>query len=257
MSEGDRTLEGLVAAIDAAMDGSFESRLRAELAAQEPAWLVDELVRLVVRERHLEASQQRQLSRHAQHIEPLAERRRRLRRIEDLGLDGAKLEAIVERYRQLDRAALESGGFLVDPPHRGKEALDRHHRSADGESLLEEAHDLFYALLFCDSAQGVRLPRVQRDFLTVTLPSSKAALLERFMLAVTETRAAGTWLDPEGVSDDIEARNTVLQVEFGDTGGAQVSDGLVAVLRLVNNLEINEEILYARIERLEKSTLVD
>ena len=76
------------------------------------------------------------------------------------------------------------------------------------------------------------------------------------MLAVTETHADGTWLDPEGVSDDIGASNTILQVEYGDGPDALVSDALIVVVRLLNELEVNEEILYARIEGLERSTLV-
>ncbi|MEO1086669.1 MAG: hypothetical protein AAFY88_20745, partial [Acidobacteriota bacterium] len=119
-------------------------------------------------------------------------------------------------------------------------------RSAEGEALLQEVHDLFYALLFCSPAQGVRL-QVPAAGVSVTASmkrSSRAALPD------------GTWLDPEGISDDIGARNTLLQVEFGDSSDGLISDGLIVIIRLINFLEINEEILYARIEQLEKSTLV-
>ncbi|MEM9557205.1 MAG: hypothetical protein AAGC60_23300 [Acidobacteriota bacterium] len=249
-------LQSLLETLDASLDETFEARLRGALADRPKQWLVDQLTRQVLQERHLADASQPKLARSAPTIEPLAERRSRLQRIERLGLDEDTLRRTLERYRTLDRAALEARGLLLAPPHRGNEALTSRHRSAEGEALLQEAQDVFYALLFCAPAQGVHLSRVRRDFLTVTLPSAKAMLLERFMLAVTETPAAGTWLDPEGVSDDIEARNTLLQVEFGDDREEQVSDGLIAVLRLINNLEVNEEILYARIEQLEKSTLV-
>ena len=163
----------------------------------------------------------------------------------------------MKRFKGLTREALIAGKHLKDPPHKGKEAVDASHRSETGEALLTEAHDVFYALLFCDQGLGVALKRTKRDFLTVTLPSKKASSLERFMLAVTETRVAGTWLDPEGVSDDVEVSNTVLQVEFGDTDDDLVCDALIAVLGLINSLEVNEQILYARIEKIARSTLIE
>ena len=110
-------------------------------------------------------------------------------------------------------------------------------------------------MLFGDAKIGVRLPRDRRDFLTVTIPAPKANALERFMLAVTELRASGTWLDPEGISDDIGAPNTILQVEFGDSADGLISEALFVVLGMLNDLEVNEEILYGRIEDLERSNL--
>ena len=249
-------LQDLVTSLDEELDAEFEDRLRQALSGKSQDWLVDALVQQIHRDRHLEAAPQRQLARQAEHVEPLADRKRRVDRIRALGLDEVKLRETLARYESLHREALVSEGYLLDPPHKGKEALTSQHRSAEGETLLREAHDLFYALLYCDERQGVRLTRARRDFLTVTLPSAKANSLERFMLAVTESRVAGTWLDPEGVSDDIGAINKILQVEFGDSADELVSKALIAVLRLINNLEVNEEILYARIERLERSTLV-
>ena len=248
-------IDSLIAELDREAEDVFTAQLRKELEAKAHAWLVDALVQRVQEERHADAHQ-RKLSRQAHHVESPAERRQRLRRIRTLGLTAETLRRTTERFRGLDRKRLEAEGLLLDPPHKGKEALGRQFRSDAGESLLRDAHDFFYALLFCDESQGVRLPRSRRDFLTVTLPSAKADTLERFMLAVTELQAAGTWLDPEGVSDDVAASNKVLQVEFGDSPDDLVSEGLVATLGLINNLEVNEEILYARIERLERSTLV-
>ncbi|MEM8963497.1 MAG: hypothetical protein AAGD38_18585 [Acidobacteriota bacterium] len=249
-------LDSLLATLDARLDEAFETRLRNALSEKSQAWLIEQLTRHVLRERHLADTPRPKLARHGRTTEPLEARRSRIKRIERLQLDDDKLRQMLERYRSFDRKTLESDGLLLAPPHLGKEALTAPYRSDKGAALLQEAHDLFYALLFGTPEQSVRLPRTRRDFLTVTLPSKKAALLERFMLAVTETPAAGTWLDPEGVSDDIEARNTLLQVEFGDSHDELVSDGLIATLRLINYLEVNEEILYARIEQLEKSTLV-
>ncbi|MCG8461752.1 MAG: hypothetical protein MI919_36180 [Holophagales bacterium] len=250
-------LRALVAALEGEVEAGFESRLRAELGKRDPAWLVEALVQRILGDRHLEEARHRQLSRRAPHVESPAERRRRLDRIRALGLDEGKLRGTVERYHGLGRAALEAEGYLLEAPHKGKELLGPEHRTQAGEALLGEANDLLYALLFCDEGQGLQLARMRRDFLTVTLPASKADSLERFLLAVTETRAAGTWLDPEGVSDDVGAANKILQVEYGDTADGLVSDALISVLRMINDLEVNEEILYARIERLDRSTLVD
>ncbi len=249
-------LQKIVSALDGELEEEFEDRLRKRLEDKDRAWLIDELTQYIRQDRHLHATPQRQLSRQAPHVEPLAERKQRLNRIRELELTEDKLHQTTERYRGYTRERLESEGYLIDPPHKGKEALSTNHRNTEGEALLRDAHDLFYALLFCGERQNVRLPRGHRDFLTVTLPAAKSETLERFMLALTETPVSGTWLDPEGVSDDIGAANKILQVEFGDSPDGAVSDGLIAILGLINNLEVNEEILYARIERLERSTLV-
>lgn len=250
-------IQAIVAALDTELEEELESRLRAALEAKDAAWLREALVQQILQDRHLHATPQRQLAREAQHVEPLSERRQRLERIRALELTEGKLRETMSRYRALPRDVLIAEQYLVDPPHKGKEALGPAHRSAAGNNLLREAHDLFYALLFCNERQGVHLPRVRRDFMTVILPSAKAGTLERFMLAVTEMQVSGTWLDPDGVSDDIGASNKVLQVEFGDGQDGLVSDGLIAILGIINSLEVNEEILYARIEQLERSTLVE
>jgi hypothetical protein len=38
--------------------------------------------------------------------------------------------------------------------------------------------------------------------------------------------------------------------------GELVGDGIVLALSLINNLEINEEILYGRMENVEQTTLI-
>ena len=249
-------LDEMVRDLDDELEGEFEKRLRAELDGKDRAWLIDNLVEHFHRELHLDNNSQRQLQRRAEHVEPVAVRRERLRRIRALELDDGKLRDSLGRYRALGRETLVTEGFLLDPPHKGKEALGPDHRSAEGEVLLQEVRDLFYALLFGDSKIGVNLTRDRRDFLTVTLPTSKAPALERFLLAVTEFQVSGTWLDPDGVSDDIGAPNTILQVEFGDSADELISEALLVVLGMLNNLEVNEQILYGRIEEVERSTLV-
>jgi hypothetical protein len=78
-----------------------------------------------------------------------------------------------------------------------------------------------------------------------------------FMRASTELSAAGTWQDPDSVSNDIRADNVILEVEFGEVAGEHVGHGIVRCLSLVNNLEVNEQVLYARMIDVEQSTLIE
>jgi 3-dehydroquinate synthetase len=76
------------------------------------------------------------------------------------------------------------------------------------------------------------------------------------MKATTELSAHGTWQDPEEVSTDLRADNTLLQVEYGEVAGEWIGHGIVVTLSLINNLEVNEQVLYARMENVEQSTLI-
>jgi hypothetical protein len=58
------------------------------------------------------------------------------------------------------------------------------------------------------------------------------------------------------VASDLRADNVVLEIEYGELEGERIGDGVVTALRLINNLEVNEEILYGRIENIKQSTLV-
>jgi hypothetical protein len=92
--------------------------------------------------------------------------------------------------------------------------------------------------------------------LTFALPRFKAAALG-FMKAATELSAAGTWQDPASVSNDERADNVVLEVEYGEIAEELVGAGIVRCLGLVNNLEVNEQILYARMINVEQTTLIE
>ena len=48
--------------------------------------------------------------------------------------------------------------------------------------------------------------------------------------------------------------NLVLEIEYGEIEGERISDGVVTALKLINNVEINEEILYGRMETIGRST---
>ncbi|MGD1714140.1 hypothetical protein [Hydrocoleum sp. CS-953] len=76
------------------------------------------------------------------------------------------------------------------------------------------------------------------------------------MKATTEISGLGNWQDPDSVSNDSRADNIILQVEYGEIEGELIGDGIVICLSLINNLEINEQILYARMINVEQSTLI-
>jgi hypothetical protein len=114
---------------------------------------------------------------------------------------------------------------------------------------------MLYGLLFGDESTGTRFDRTQRELLTLTVPRPKAESLD-FMKATTELSALGTWQDPRGAANDMQADNVVLEVEYGEIDGELIGDGIVLSLSLINNLEINEEILYGRMENVERSTLI-
>ncbi|MCZ9342991.1 hypothetical protein NGM37_35060, partial [Streptomyces sp. TRM76130] len=103
-------------------------------------------------------------------------------------------------YRGLSRDALIERGLLIDPPVKGSRLLGPEHRSLEGERLLTEAKDLLHALLFGDQEAGVRLERVERELLTLTLPRHKAHAIAFVLRAATEIGAAGTWRDPAGAA---------------------------------------------------------
>lgn len=77
-----------------------------------------------------------------------------------------------------------------------------------------------------------------------------------FMGATTELRAQGKWQDSSEKADGRCADSAVLEIEYGEIEGNQIGEGVVTALRLINHLEINEEILYGRIEKVEQSTLI-
>jgi hypothetical protein len=115
---------------------------------------------------------------------------------------------------------------------------------------------MLYALLFGDASTGTSLDRVQRELLTLTVPRAKAAAFD-FIPAATELSGAGLWRDPEGVSNDVEADNVIIEVEYGEVAGELLGPAIIRALSLINNLEVNEQILYARMINIEESTLIE
>ena len=150
----------------------------------------------------------------------------------------------------IDRNFLKAG-----VPAKGMDLIKDEFRSNQGNELLQLAKDILFGLLFGEANINVYFNRTQRELLTLTVPRTKSHAIN-FMKATTELSAMGTWQDPNGAASDMRADNVVLEIEYGEIEGEHIGDGVITALRLINNLEINEEILYGRMENIEQSTLI-
>jgi hypothetical protein len=245
----DNVIEDITGQLDAERQAAFRLRLRETLLGQPKEWLVDQLLTRIG-----DASQNAQSGRIRQEISQ-EERDARAARIKAMCLDDACLRAFIDRCRPLTRDRLEQEGFLIAPPVKGAALIGASCRTPRGEVLLREAKDLLEALLFGGAELGVRLVRVQRELLTITVARRKAGAIAGLLRAATEIDAEGTWRDPDEVSHDDRAPNTLIEVEYGEVATEAVGRGIKLALRLINDLEINEQILYARMEDIEESTL--
>ncbi|WP_205473037.1 hypothetical protein [Nocardioides sp. SYSU D00038] len=245
------TIHTLVAGIHRELTPVFEERLRAALADRDREWLVDQIVRLT-----LDAHALQEIDRQVEREAKAAARAARVERVTALRLDRAGVERFVAEHRETTRETLQLTGHLAaTAPAKGTDAIGPEHRSPAGEELLEHAKDVLFALLFGDESTATSLERTQQELLTFALPRHKAGALD-FMRAATELSAAGTWQDPTSVSNDERADNVVLEVQFGEVGEELVGTGIVTALVLVNNLEVNEQVLYARMLDVEQTTLI-
>lgn len=244
-------IEVIIRQINRDLVPQFEEKLRAHLELQDRDWLIEQVIRLTLDAHSLEDKDRKKFRE-----EEDRKRAERARRVTGMGLDRDRLAQFLNEYRGYDRAALIETGLLAkDCPAKGGELIGSNFRSDQGEGLLELAKDMLYGLLFGDEATGTRFKRTQRELLTLTVPRLKAESLD-FMKATTELSALGTWQDPRGAANDMQADNVVLEVEYGEIDGELIGDGIVLSLSLINNLEINEEILYGRMENVEQSTLI-
>ena len=244
-------IAAIVRAVRLEMSPAFEERLRELLADQDREWLVDQIVRLTLDQHSLQ-----EIDRRVEREAKETARRERLERVRGLGIDEAALAEFAATYRDVDRAALLKDGRLAKgAPEKGTALLGPEHRSDEGEALLQRAKDVLFALLFGDESTGTHLERTQQELLTFALPIGKARALD-FMRASTELAASGTWQDPESVSNDERADNVLLEVQYGDTKDERVGDGIIVALSLINNLEVNEQVLYARMIDVEQTTLI-
>ncbi len=246
-----KTIENIVREIRRDLTPVFEQKLRSYLMDQDKDWLIEQVIRLT-----LDAHSLQEMDRKV--IQELKTRQReaRIQRVTALDMNADKLRDFVLDHKNNDRASLlERGLLLAGAPEKGTFLIQATQRSAEGSHLLEQAKDYLYACLFGDESLHARFKRIQQELLTVTLPVFKASALD-FMKATTELSAHGTWQDPESVSNDLRADNTLLQVEYGEVEGELIGDGIKTALSLINNLEVNEQVLYARMENIEQSTLI-
>jgi hypothetical protein len=245
------TIQELVRKINRDLSPEFEERLRTALAEHDREWLIDQVVRLT-----LDAHSLEEIDRRVEREAKARARAERLARVHGLALDAAAVSGFIDQHSGTTRESLIAEGRLnANAPAKGTSMLVTAHRSEVGDALLVQAKDTLFALLFGDESSNTRLVRVQHELLTLAVPRPKAGALD-FMRASTELSAAGTWQDPESVSNDERADNVLLEVQFGETADEIVGRGIVVALSLINNLEINEQVLYARMINIEETTLI-
>ena len=178
-------------------------------------------------------------------------------RITRMHLHADDLIRFITRYAGLTRLYCISQGWLsADAPAQGSTALLPADRSITGNRLLTEAKDMLFALLFGDVNLNVTFDRSHRETLTLTIPSHKLGALD-YMQASSQYEVLGTWRDPQGHAHDVRARNTVMEIEYGETDDELIGDGILTCLRIINLLEVNEQVLYARMQNVEQSSLVE
>ena len=244
-------IETVVRQINRDIVPQFESKLREHLASQDREWLIEQIVRLT-----LDAHSLHEMDRRHLQAAKAARRQERMGRVRELAVDRDKLASFIATYSAFDRDLLIREKYLLPTaPAKGTALLTPEFQTTAGRELLQLAKDFLFALLFGDETTSTHLARSQRELLTLTVPRDKVESLD-FMKATTELSALGTWQDPELVSNDQRADNVLLEVEFGEVDGELVGDGIVRALSLINNLEINEQVLYARMINVEQTTLI-
>lgn len=244
-------IQTILRSINKELRPQFEEKLRGYLIQQDKEWLIEQIVRLT-----LDAGTVQEIDLKTIAEKKAKERAERIARIKNMELNEEKLDAFIKQYGKCDRQELLAEGYLIgSPPEKGTDLVTQMYRSEKGNELLVKAKDILFALLFGDESTNTIFNRVERELLTFTLPRFKSEALG-FMKATTEISGLGTWQDPDSVSNDSRADNLILQVEYGEVASERIGDGIVETLRIINNLEVNEQILYARMINVEQSTLI-
>lgn len=247
-----QNIDHIVRRINRELVPQFEEKLRAYLIDKDKEWLVEQIVRLT-----LDAHSLQVMDRKIKQEIIAKNRAERFARVKALGLDRSKLSDFLKKYQGYSRESLIKDGYLLaKAPEKGTDLIAEEFRTAKGNELLVNAKDVLFALLFGDQSTNTDFGRMQQELLTMTMPRFKAEALD-FMKATTELSALGTWQDPDSVSNDSQADNVIFEVEYGEIEGELIGNGVVRCLSLINNLEVNEQILYARMINLEQSTLIE
>ncbi|KAJ7527414.1 hypothetical protein O6H91_16G053500 [Diphasiastrum complanatum] len=172
------------------------------------------------------------------------------------GLNESSLWLWIQEMRPLcKRSVLIDNGYLkVKAPKQGSQLILNEHLSSKGSTILFEAKVVLWAALYGDSDVNVSFTRVHRELLCITVPQNKATAFD-FFREVTEVQSSGTWRDGEETNHDVSAPNRLLQVEYGEVESHLLGDATLISLHLINLLQVNELILYARILGVHQSTL--
>ncbi len=245
-------IHAIVRKINKELVPQFEEKLRQHLSLQEKEWLIEQIVRLTLDAHSLEENNRKLFL-------AVKEKRRAERafRLKELNLNPVVLVEFLENYKHFNRDVLINEGYLLDSCcPKGTDLIEEAYRTEKGNQLLTFAKDLLFGLLFGDESTNTDFNRKEREMLTLIVPRMKADAID-FMKATTEMSASGTWQDPDSVSNDSRADNVILEVEFGEIEGELIGKGVVLTLKLINNLEVNEQILYGRMINIEQSTLID
>lgn len=244
------TIERIIRAVNRELVPEFEEKLRRHLEQQDKDWLIEQIIRMTLDKHSLQ-----ELDRKIYHQVKAKKRAKRIDRLKKMQLDEPKLDAFVRKYESYDRERLEKEGFLVDAPPKGTDLIQDAHRTRKGTTLLTKAKDILFAILYGDESTYVTFDRVEQELLTMTIPRYKAVALD-FMKATTEIGGLGTWQDPDSISNDDRADNILLQVEYGEIASERIGDAILTTLSLINNLEVNEQVLYVRMINVEQSSLI-
>jgi hypothetical protein len=170
-------------------------------------------------------------------------------------IDELKLSELIDRFNSVRFTRDDDDEYLIEEiPTKGTSAIATSHRTEQGSALLEEAKDLLYALLYCTREERVNLKRVEHELLSIVVPTHKAHAFS-FLRTVTEIASLGSWKDPQNEQSDDHATNSILEVQYGEVASERVGDGIIAALRIINELEVNEKILYAHMRNVEQSSL--
>jgi hypothetical protein len=229
----------------------FEEKLRQHLHTRDKEWLIEQIIRLTLDAHSLEENDRRQFL-------AIKEKNRieRMARLQSIHLNETYLIDFLGAYSGISRESFIHDGYLRDSaPEKGSDLIHDEHRTAKGNELLMLAKDVLFGLLYGDDSTHTEFHRTEREMLTLTLPRFKANALD-FMKASTELNALGTWQDPHSVSNDSRADNVILEVEFGEIAGEWIGKGVIMCLSIINNLEVNEHVLYGRMINVEQSTLI-
>ena len=244
------TIERIIREVNIELVPQFEDKLRSHLDKQNKEWLIEQIIRLTIDKHSLQVLDQKVVQKQKER-----QRAERLARLEEIELNESKLDTFINKYKKYNRVHLEQEGYLINPPLKGTNLIATECRSEKGEALLTKAKDILFAILFGDESTYVNFDRVEQELLTLTLPHFKAQAID-FMKATTEIGGLGSWQDPDSVSNDNRVKNVLLQVEYGEINSELIGDGVITTLSLINNLEVNEQILYARMINVEQSTLI-